>query len=163
VQRFTAAASGYGATVQWQVSTNAGVTFASDTTDAGNATGTLTVASATTPLSGREYRARSPTQPARPPARGDAVRNPKPEAPKVTSTRLEDRDGGEARRSRLRRGMPPPSSGSLHQRRRDVRERHSDAGNTSGTLTVASTTAALGTALPAVFSNTAGSHQTTGR
>ena len=42
---FTAAASGVPApTVQWQVSTNAGVTFANDTTDAGNTTGTLTVA-----------------------------------------------------------------------------------------------------------------------
>jgi hypothetical protein len=55
---FTAAGSGIPApTVQWQVSTNAGVTFANDTTDAGNTTGTLTVAAATTALSGREYRA----------------------------------------------------------------------------------------------------------
>jgi hypothetical protein len=55
---FTAAASGAPApTVQWQVSTNGGVTFANDTTDAGNTTGTLTVASTTTAESGREYRA----------------------------------------------------------------------------------------------------------
>ena len=54
---FTAAASGYPApTVQWQVSTN-GVSFTNDTTDAGNTTGTLTVANTTTALSGRQYRA----------------------------------------------------------------------------------------------------------
>ncbi len=55
---FTAAASGVPAPkVQWQVSTNGGATFANDTTDAGNATGTLTVASTTAALSGRQYRA----------------------------------------------------------------------------------------------------------
>jgi len=55
---FTAAASGVPApTVQWQVSTNGGVTFANDTSDAGNTTGTLTVAATTTSESGREYRA----------------------------------------------------------------------------------------------------------
>ena len=55
---FTAAASGSPApTVQWQVSTNAGSTWANDTTDAGNTTGTLTVASTTTSESNYEYRA----------------------------------------------------------------------------------------------------------
>ncbi len=55
---FTATASGVPApTVQWQVSTNGGATFANDTTDAGNTTGTLTVAATTTALSGRQYRA----------------------------------------------------------------------------------------------------------
>ena len=55
---FTAAASGVPTpTVQWQVSTNGGATFANDTADAGNTTGTLTVASTTTAESGREYRA----------------------------------------------------------------------------------------------------------
>ena len=44
-------------TVQWQVSTDAGVSFANDTTDAGNTTGTLTVAATTTAMSGRQYRA----------------------------------------------------------------------------------------------------------
>jgi hypothetical protein len=55
---FTASASGVPTpTVQWQVSTNSGVTFVSDTTDAGNTTGTLTVASTTVAESGQEYRA----------------------------------------------------------------------------------------------------------
>jgi hypothetical protein len=55
---FTAAASGVPTpTVQWQVSTNGGVTFVNDTTDAGNTTGTLTVAGTTVAESGQEYRA----------------------------------------------------------------------------------------------------------
>jgi hypothetical protein len=55
---FTAAASGFPTpTVQWQVSTNGGTTFTNDTTDSGNTTGTLTVASTTLSESGYEYRA----------------------------------------------------------------------------------------------------------
>ncbi|HEY5044408.1 MAG TPA: PKD domain-containing protein [Solirubrobacteraceae bacterium] len=55
---FTAAASGAPApTVQWQVSKNGGSTFSNDTTDAGNTTDTLTVASAVIGESGYEYRA----------------------------------------------------------------------------------------------------------
>ena len=55
---FTAAASGVPVpTVQWQVSTNGGRSFANDTTDAGSTTGTLTVANTTAAMSGREYRA----------------------------------------------------------------------------------------------------------
>jgi hypothetical protein len=55
---FTAAASGTPApSVQWQVSTDGGSTWADDTTDAGNTTGTLAVLHATVAESGREYRA----------------------------------------------------------------------------------------------------------
>jgi hypothetical protein len=55
---FTASASGVPTpAVQWQVSTNGGVTFVNDTTDAGNTTGTLTVAGTTVAESGQEYRA----------------------------------------------------------------------------------------------------------
>ncbi len=55
---FTVAASGNPApTVQWQVSTNSGSTWTNDTTDAGNTTDTLTVASTTTSESGYQYRA----------------------------------------------------------------------------------------------------------
>ena len=55
---FTAAASGTPTpTVQWQVSTNGGVTWNNDTTDGGNATGTLTVSGATVVTPAREYRA----------------------------------------------------------------------------------------------------------
>jgi hypothetical protein len=55
---FTAAASGTPApTVQWQVSTNFGSTWTNDTTDSGNATGTLTIVSTTVAENGQEYRA----------------------------------------------------------------------------------------------------------
>ncbi len=55
---FTAAASGNPTpTVQWQVSTNGGTTFTNDTTDAGNTTGTLTVASTVASQNGNQYRA----------------------------------------------------------------------------------------------------------
>jgi len=54
---FTAAASGTPApTVQWQVSTDGGTTFANDTTDAGAQTDTLTV-TVSTAITGNEYRA----------------------------------------------------------------------------------------------------------
>jgi hypothetical protein len=55
---FSAAASGTPAPeVQWEVSTDGGLTWADDTTDAGTATDTLTVASATVAETGNEYRA----------------------------------------------------------------------------------------------------------
>jgi len=55
---FTAAASGVPApAVQWQVSTDAGTTWTDDTTDPGNATGTLTVTPTAVAQSGTEYRA----------------------------------------------------------------------------------------------------------
>jgi hypothetical protein len=55
---FTAAASGVPTpTVQWRLSTNGGATFTNDTTDAGNTTGTLTVAGTTLAESGYQYRA----------------------------------------------------------------------------------------------------------
>ncbi|HUB23962.1 MAG TPA: immunoglobulin domain-containing protein [Tepidisphaeraceae bacterium] len=55
---FTAAATGFPApTVQWEVSTNGGLSFVPDTTDAGNTTGTLTIAPATVSESGNEYEA----------------------------------------------------------------------------------------------------------
>jgi hypothetical protein len=57
---FSAAATGNPApTVQWQVSTDGGATWSNDTTDAGNTTGTLSVATTagSTSLSGNEYRA----------------------------------------------------------------------------------------------------------
>jgi hypothetical protein len=55
---FTAAASGIPTpTVQWQVSTNGGGTWANDTADAGSTTGSLTVASTTAGENGNQYRA----------------------------------------------------------------------------------------------------------
>lgn len=55
---FTASASGFPTPgVQWQVSTDGGSTWMPDTTDAGSATGTLTVANTTTAEGGQEYQA----------------------------------------------------------------------------------------------------------
>jgi Bacterial Ig-like domain/Immunoglobulin I-set domain len=55
---FTAAASGVPTPkVQWQESANFGLTWTNDASDAGNATGTLTVASTAVAESGYEYRA----------------------------------------------------------------------------------------------------------
>jgi hypothetical protein len=55
---FTAAASGRPApTAQWQVSADGGRTFANDTTDPGNTSGTLTLASTSVAQNGYEYRA----------------------------------------------------------------------------------------------------------
>ncbi len=55
---FSAAASGSPTpTVQWQVSSNGGSSWAADTSDAGNISDTLTVASVTLAQSGNEYRA----------------------------------------------------------------------------------------------------------
>ena len=55
---FTAAASGNPApNVQWQVSTDGGQTWSADTTDAGTATDVLTVNSVTAVQNGNEYRA----------------------------------------------------------------------------------------------------------
>lgn len=56
---FTAEASGFPTpTVQWEVSTNFGSTWASDTSDSGNNTDTLTVAVGSLEQNGNEYRAR---------------------------------------------------------------------------------------------------------
>jgi hypothetical protein len=55
---FTAAATGRPApATQWQLSTDGGRTFANDTTDPGNATGTLTIASTSVAQNGYQYRA----------------------------------------------------------------------------------------------------------
>ncbi len=55
---FTAAAPCYAlGTVQWQVSTDGGATWANDTTDAGAATDTLTVSPVTSSENGDQYRA----------------------------------------------------------------------------------------------------------
>jgi hypothetical protein len=56
--RFTAAATGRPApATQWQVSGDGGRTFTNDATDAGNATGTLTLASTSVAQNGYQYRA----------------------------------------------------------------------------------------------------------
>jgi hypothetical protein len=165
---FTAAASGEPApTVQWQVSTNAGATFANDTTDAGNTTGTLTVASTTTALSGREYRAvftnsvSSATSTA-----ATLTVSPKSEAPKVTTNPVSKAvtAGATTTFTAAATGVPTPpvqwqvSTNAGATFANDT----TDAGNTTGTLTVASTTTALsGRQYRAVFTNATASATTT--
>jgi hypothetical protein len=165
---FTAAASGVPApTVQWQVSTNGGVSFANDTTDAGNTTTTLTVASATTALSGRQYRAvfTNPSGSATTTAATLTV-NAKPEAPKVTTNPASKTvtAGESATFTAAASGVPAPkvqwqvSTNGGASFANDT----TDAGNAAGTLTVASTTAALsGRQYRAVFTSTSGSATTT--
>ena len=165
---FTAAASGVPApTVQWQVSTNGGATFANDTTDAGNTTGTLTVASTTVALSGRQYRAvfTNATGSATTTAATLTV-NPKSEAPKVTTNPVSKTvtAGESATFTAAASGVPAPTvrwQVSTNGGATFVNDT-TDAGNTTGTLTVASTTVALsGRQYRAVFTNAPGSATTT--
>jgi hypothetical protein len=161
---FSAAATGVPApTVQWQVSTNNGTTFSNDTTDAGNATTTLTVAAATVAESAREYRAvftnsaGSATSTA-----ATLTVNAKPEAPKVTSNPSSKTVmvGESATFSAAATGVPAPtvqwqvSTNNGTTWANDT----TDAGNTTGTLTVAATTLAeSGREYRAVFKNASGS------
>ncbi len=165
---FTAAASGAPApTVQWQVSTNAGVTFTNDTTDTGNATGTLTVASTTVALSGREYRAvfTNATGSANTTAATLTV-NPKSEAPKITTNPVSKTvtAGEGASFTAAASGIPAPTVRWQVSTNGGVTFANdtADAGNTTATLTVASTTVALsGREYRAVFTNATGSATTT--
>jgi hypothetical protein len=165
---FNAAASGLpAATVQWQVSTNAGVTFANDTTDAGNTSGTLTVASTTTALSGREYRAVfTNTAGSATSTVATLTVNPKPEAPKVTSNPASKTvtAGESATFTAAASGVPAATVQWQVSTNAGVTFANdtTDAGNTSGTLTVASTTTALsGREYRAVFTNATGSATST--
>jgi hypothetical protein len=165
---FTAAASGFPApTVQWQVSTNAGATFANDTTDAGNTTGTLTVASTTVALTGRDYRAvfTNTSGPAATTTAATLTVNPK-EAPKVTANPLSKivLVGEEATFTATASGFPAPtvqwqvSTNAGATFANDT----TDAGNTTGTLTVASPKITLsGQEYRAVFTNSTAPAATT--
>jgi hypothetical protein len=165
---FTAAAAGTPTpTVQWQVSTNGGVTFTNDTTDAGNTTGTLTVPSATSALSGRQYRALfTNTLGSATTTTATLAVSAKPEAPKVStnpgSTTVTA--GESATFTAAASGIPTPTvqwqvstnSGATYSN--DT----ADAGSATGTLTVASTTTALsGRRYRAVFTNATGTATTT--
>ncbi len=165
---FTAAASGAPTpTVQWEVSTNSGASFAPDTTDAGNTSTTLTVAGTTTALSGREYRAVFTN------SLGNATSaaatltvSAKPEAPKVTTNPVSKAvtAGEGATFTAAASGIPTPTvqwqvstNGGL-----TFASDTTDAGNTTTTLTVAATTTALnGRQYRAVFKNASGSATTT--
>ena len=164
---FTASASGVPApTVQWQVSTNAGVSFANDTSDAGNTTGTLTVASTSTALSAHEYRAVFTNSAGTATSTAATLTvNPKPEAPKVSANpAAKSVTAGEgATFTAAASGVPAPTvqwqvstNGGL-----TFASDTSDSGYTTGTLSVATTTAMSGREYRAVFTNSAGSATST--
>jgi TIG domain/Immunoglobulin I-set domain len=164
---FTAAASGIPTpSVQWQVSTN-GSTYANDTTDAGNTTGTLTVASTTTALSGRSYRAVfTSSSGSATTAAATLTVNAKPEAPNVATNPASKTvsAGTSATFAAVASGFPAPkvqwqvSTNGGTTFTNDT----ADAGNTTGTVTVASTTTTLsGHRYRAVFTNASGSATTT--
>jgi hypothetical protein len=165
---FTASASGSPApTVQWQVSTNAGVTFTNDTTDAGNTTTTLSVASTTTALSAHEYRAVFTNSGGSATSTAAVLTvNPKPEAPKVvTNPASKTVTAGEgASFTATASGYPAPTVQWQVSTNAGVSFANdtTDAGNTTGTLSVAAATTALGgREYRAVFTNASGSATST--
>jgi hypothetical protein len=82
---FTAEASGIPApTVQWEVSTNAGVNWSADTTDAGNTTDTLKIEKTSASLSGHEYRATFTNSAGSIPTEAATLTVEKPPAPAFT-------------------------------------------------------------------------------
>jgi len=165
---FTASASGSPApSVQWQVSTNAGVTFTNDTTDAGNTTTTLSVASTSTALSAHEYRAVFTNSGGAATSTAAVLTvNPKPEAPKLAtnpaSKTVTAPEGATFTASAS--GVPAPTVQWQVSTNAGVSFANdtSDAGNTTGTLTVASTSTALSAhEYRAVFTNSAGTATST--
>jgi len=161
---FTAAGSGSPApTVQWQVSTNAGVSFANDATDAGNTAGTLTVGAPTTAMSGRQYRAVFTNASGSATSTAAALTvNAKTETPKVTTSPAAKTvtAGESASFTAAASGMPVPTVQWQVSTNAGVTYSNdtTDAGNTTGTLTVASSTTTLsGRRFRAVFTNSAGS------
>ena len=153
---FTAAASGTPTpTVQWQVSTDDGVSWAADTADAGNKTDTLTVASATLSLSGDEYRAVF-TNPAGSQASEPATLTV--QAPPVITLNPQSEtviEGETAIFTAAASGVPAPtvqwqvSSDHGSSWAPDTE----DAGNKSDTLSIAATLAQSGREYRAVFTN----------
>ena len=119
---FTAAAAGYPApTVQWEVSTNGGTTFAPDTTDAGNTTTALSVV-ASPSNSGYEYEAiftnslGSATTTAATLATGPVI---------TTNPASQTANPGAHRYSHQRRGGHPNADGAVanqHQRRNHLQQ-----------------------------------------
>jgi Immunoglobulin I-set domain len=166
---FTAAASGFPApTVQWQVSTNGGSTFANDTTDTGNTTGTLAVVASKTTLSGRQYRAvfTNSTSPAATSTAATLTVSTTPEAPRVTTNPLSRvlTAGESAEFTAAASGLPPPSVQWQLSTNGGVTFSNdtTDAGSTTPTLTVAGTTVALSAhEYRAVFTNSVGAATTT--
>ncbi len=159
---FTAAASGVPTpTVQWQVSTDQGTTWAADTADAGNRTDTLTVASVTLAQSGNEYRAVFTNGVGKSATSGEATLTVHV-APVVTQNprSVLVSNGETTTFTAAAEGTPAPtvqwevSSDQGGSWAPDTE----DAGNTTETLTVAKVTyAQSGYEYRAVFTNAAGS------
>jgi hypothetical protein len=164
---FSAAASGRPApSVQWEVSTNGGVTWAADGTDSGTKTTTMVVTSTTLAQSGSKYRAvfSNGVSPAATTAAATLTVSPRPEAPHVTKqpSDVEKAAGETATFTAAATGVPSPSvQWQVHQSGGSWVNDTADAGNTSGTLTVAGVTAAQnGSQYRAVFSNASGAVET---
>ncbi len=159
---FTAAASGSPTpTVQWQVSTNSGSTWANDTTDAGNTTGTLTVAHVATASPAVEYRAVFTNSAGT--ANSNAATLSVTSAPAITTqpTNQAVVAGATATFTAAASGTPAPtvqwqSAPSGSSTFTNI------SGATSTTLNVTSTTASQnGNQYRAVFTNTGGTATTT--
>ena len=162
---FTAAASGFPVpTPQWQVSSDGGATWSNDTTDSGATDNTLTIASTTVAQSGDQFRAvftnasGSVTS-----APATLTVNPPPlAAPVITSqpSDITEPSGDSAAFAAAASGNPTPtvqwqvSTDGGTTWTNDT----TDAGATTNTLTVASTTDAdSGNEYRAIFTNSQGS------
>jgi hypothetical protein len=166
---FTAGATGIPTpTVQWQFSTDGGGTWADDTTDAGNTTGTLSVASTAYAENGYEYRAvftNSSGSVDTEAAKLTVKASTKTEAVKITTQPVarEVKEGETATFTAAASGAPVPTvqwqfstdGGGTWA------DDTTDAGNTTGTLSVASAAfAENGYEYRAVFTNSSGSVNT---
>jgi len=153
---FTAAASGFPTpTVQWQVSTNGGSTWSTDVSDLGATTGTLQISATKASENGNEYRAlftntagTAPSTPASLEVQTAPVVTKAPSNRGVIA-------GESAVFTAAASGVPTPTvqwqvSSNFGETWEDD---HSDAGNTTGKLTVASTVALDGHEYRAVFKN----------
>ncbi len=165
---FTAATSSNPtASVQWQLSTNGGVTWSNDTTDSGNTTGTLTVASAKSTQSGYEYRAVF-TNAAGSVTSNAATLSVDSIGPVTTQPQNQTaNEGSSASFTATAHGYPAPSvqwqvstSGGLiwENDNTDKTTSTPEAGQTTSTLTVSSANRAENSnEYRAIFTNTAGS------
>jgi PKD repeat protein len=160
---FTAHAEGSPSpTVQWQRSTDGGSSWSSDTTDKGNKTSSLLIASTTVSESGRKYRAVFTNASGSATTRAATLTvEPKPTAPVVTSQPHSTivTAGDPASFSAAASGMPQPgvqwqvSTDEGHTWSADT----TDSGNTSGTLAISAPAASQsGWEYRAMFNNGVG-------
>jgi hypothetical protein len=161
---FTAAASGVPAPgVQWERSTNGGVSWEADTTDPGNTGGTLTISSASSAQNGYEYRAVFSNGVGEP-ATTAAATLTVDTAPVITEEPASASvvEGATAFFNAEASGFPTPtvkweiSTNGGASFTADT----TDPGNTTDTLGVAATVAKSGNEYRATFTNAAG-HATT--